>query len=89
MPTLARKDGSDESRTIRAGAFTVEESGCEQIHPEVTGQSTTRVLIMLLRGEPSGHPVCPMIVRNALLTASLSRPLGRRMLVFESITDMP
>ena len=69
--------------------FTVEETGCEQIHPEVTGQSATRVLIMLLRSEPSGHAICPLIARNALFTASLSTPLGKRMLVFESITEMP
>lgn len=69
--------------------FTVEETGCEQIHPEVTGQSASRVLIMLLRSEPSGHTICPLFERNVLLSASLSAPLGHRTLVFESLTEMP
>lgn len=88
----AAADPPRDVRTKSGGTvvvFTVEEAGCEQIHPEVTGQSASRVLITLLRSEPSGHTICPMIDRNALFTASLSTPLGQRTLVFESITDMP
>jgi hypothetical protein len=86
----ARVDPPSHVRTQSGGTavvFTVEETGCVQIHPEVTGQSASRVLIMLLRSEPSRHAICPMIARDVLLTASLVRPLGHRMLVFESITE--
>lgn len=88
----AAADPPRDVRTESGGKvvrFTVEETGCEQIQPEVTGQSASRVLITLLRSEPRGHTVCPMFVRNTLLTASLSAPLRQRTLVFESITSMP
>lgn len=88
----AAADPPRDVRTERGGTavvFTVEESGCDQIHPEVTGQSASRVLIMLVRTEPTKHAICPMFARNALLTASLSKPLGQRRLVFEAITESP
>ncbi|HEX5121022.1 MAG TPA: hypothetical protein VFW65_38040 [Pseudonocardiaceae bacterium] len=88
----ATADPPRDVRTERGGTavvFTVEESGCDQIHPDVTGQSSSRVLIMLVRSEPTKHAICPMFARNALLTASLSAPLGQRTVVFEAITESP
>jgi hypothetical protein len=88
----ATADPPRDVRTEHGGTvvvFTVEETGCEQIHSRVGGQSTHRVLIMLVRSKPTGHTVCPLFARNAALTASLSAPLRQRTLAFESITDTP
>lgn len=75
---------ADGGRTV---VFTVEQSGCQQLGAEVTGETPTSVAITVVTtiANRSGQ-LCPMIVRVVRVAATLSAPLGTRKIVFTGIT---
>jgi hypothetical protein len=68
-------------RTI---VLAVEQAGCEQSSATVASQTASQVVVQLVTTtQAKPGRVCPMIVRQVVLTATLSAPLGTRQLVLK------
>jgi hypothetical protein len=67
--------------------FTAEESGCQRITAQTTTQTSTEVTIVVTTTSTSKPgQLCPMIVRQVVVAAELSVPLGGRTVVFDGVT---
>jgi hypothetical protein len=66
--------------------FTAEQSGCQQVSGQVTGESGSQVdiTVIVTNTEKPGH-MCPMIVRNVQVIVQLSAPLNNRTVMFHTL----
>lgn len=64
--------------------ITAQESGCGKASAEVTKQSRSQVVVLLVHTVPKEERMCTMDVRYPQLRVELDKPLGDRTLVLRA-----
>ncbi|HVV23908.1 MAG TPA: hypothetical protein VHF06_31030 [Pseudonocardiaceae bacterium] len=66
--------------------FQAEQSGCQRISAQATTQTATSVTILVTTtNTQKAHQMCPMIVRQVVVTAALNAPLNGRTIIFQGV----